>query len=327
MVATTLAQAPDGTDIHQIMLAKDDLTAKLMTWGATLLSLHHSACSHSLVLGSSRFEPYLGPLQYYGAIVGRCANRLTNGKVSINGMSYQLDQNDNNHCLHGGCDGLSRQNWQLDGYQEDRCQMSITLPDGHMGFPGTLSIQARFQLQDDGLALRLSAKTDAPTLCNLATHSYWCLDDTPSINQHELQVFADHYLAVDEEKIPSGEVDPVIGKLDFRQAKPLGGTRLDHNFCVADDRRDRQKVAILSSPRSPLRLVVETTEPGLQIYTGEHMAQYSAVADTLLPRSGLALEPQAWPDAINHANFPHSGLLMPGELYCQDSLFKLEKVS
>nr|WP_253949302.1 aldose epimerase family protein [Mangrovicoccus sp. HB161399] len=296
------------------------MTASFLTWGATLQDLRIEGVTFPLVLGSDRFDPYLGSLLYSGALVGRFANRIAGGRFSIDGQSFQADRNFlRRHTLHGGSGGTGEMLWSLQDHAADRVSFALELPDKHMGFPGDLAVQAEFSLPGDGvLAMEVVAQCNRSTPCNFAQHSYFNLDDAAGIAGHHLQILGDSYLPVDEEMIPTGEIAPVEGtRFDFRRSRAIGNTGYDHNFCTARDRMPIRPVAVLSSPASGISLTVESTEPGLQFYDGALLD----VRDGLNGRSygtksGVALEAQAWPDAPNMAAAPNA-ILRPSETYSQ----------
>jgi len=278
---------------------------------------------HSLVLGYPELEPYLTNPNYFGSTVGRFANRINRGKAVIDGQTLSLDLNEGGkHHLHGGSQGASHRNWAINDVSETSVTFEDMLPDGHMGYPGNLTVTAKFELDADcRLNSTIEAQTDAPTLCNFTTHNYFNLDGGRDIRDHFLTVHADKYLPVDNEGIPTGSIESVEGTpLDFRVQKSLssGGSfaDIDHNFCVSS----KAVVAKLTSPRSSVALELSTLEPGVQVYSGA-----SIRSGHHLPYAGIALEPQKWPDAPNRDSFPPE-LLVPGTLSVQRSTFRLEHI-
>ncbi|WP_029041673.1 aldose epimerase family protein [Cucumibacter marinus] len=312
--------APDGSAIALVQIGRGALSARLMSWGASLCDLRIEGHDHSLVLGSSDLKAYLGPLRYYGAIVGRVANRIAGGSVEIDGEVYALDRNENNRTtLHGGTTGSAARNWALIEATASACRFGLRLPHRADGFPGTLDITATYCVTgDEALRLEIEAVTDAPTLCNFAHHAYWTLDGAPDLSGHTLCVHTDRYLPVDAHRIPCGGPEPVGStRFDLRAPRPLlapGQEPLDHNFCLSDAPTDLREVARLEAGN--LSLGVLTTAPGLQVYDGamEAVTPFGAHA-------GVALEPQHWPDAPHHTDFP-SITLRPGETYRQVSEFQ-----
>jgi aldose 1-epimerase len=325
--------AADATKVERVTLHGGGLMLKLMSWGAVVQDLRLAGHDQPLVLGFNEFAHYPAHSPYFGATAGRYANRIRDGRFVLDGMEYQLDRNFlGKHMLHGGSNGLGRRNWQFTEAGEDHAVLEITDRDGEMGFPGTCQLRAVFSLPGDGvLAIQYEGETDAPTLVNLAHHSYFNLGGD-SIIGHEIMIDAPSYLPVDGELIPTGEVAPVEGTArDFRNsrafvAESAQGIIHDHNYCLSDRRGALRQVATVRSPLSGVSMQVSTTEPGLQFYAGHKL-------DTPVPGltgkpykayAGFAMEPQVWPDSPNHPDFPQA-VLRPGETYLQQSNFRFWK--
>jgi len=321
---------PDGTDVYRIRLKTDRLEANFLSYGAVLQDLRLAGHSHPLVLGFPTFAPYLTHSPYFGAIAGRCANRIRDGHLELDGKTHKLDRNFlGKHTLHGGAAGTGKKVWQIEQVTTDSVAFAITLADGEMGFPGNLNAKVTYKLVPDAtLDINMEATTDATTLCNLAHHSYFTLDGSGSIAQHHLEIDAENYIPVGDELIPTGEVRPVnSARFDFRTAKPIGlGGSLDHNFCLSSDRQDLRRVALLTSLVSGVSLDVQTTEPGLQIYDGRRVdIDIPGLAGKPMSKhAGIAIEPQIWPDANHHENFADA-ILRPGETYRQHTQFAFSK--
>lgn len=320
-----------GAAVERIILQDGPLTVAVLTLGATVQDVRLEGFAHPLVLGAEYPSSYRGQARYFGAIVGRVANRIANGRAVLDGRELHLDRNEAGRTtLHGGSEGTSDRLWQLEGHDERSCRLTLELPDGDMGFPGRLQVAAEFRLADAALEIVLEAVCDRPTFCNLAHHGYWNLDDDHNIREHLLQVEAAHYLPVDEHLIPTGEQRPVDGTaFDFRQPRAIGesGQRYDHNFCLAEARRALQPAARLTSASNGLSLLLETTEPGLQVYDGAKIGlepHYGLEGRQYGAHAGVALEPQCWPDAPNQPGFPDI-TLRPGETYRQVSRFSLSQ--
>lgn len=301
----------DGSTVEAQAISAHGLSIEVMTHGASLMRLVPDG-QHSLVLGFDNYQDYVQRGIYFGAIVGRYANRIGQGRALIGGKTHELDRNFlGRHLLHGGRDGTSLRNWRIEEVASDAITLTDTLPDGHMGFPGRLEVRTRYRIvAGPVLEIEIEARTNAPTLCSFAQHSYFNLTGADSIADHLLTVGAENYTPVDAEAIPTGAIDPVAGtRFDFRQPTRLGDQMarggLDHNLCLSPDRQSCRPVARLQAPGARHALAIETTEPGLQIYDGAHIGH-----------RGLALEPQIWPDAPNHPHFPDARL-SPGETYHQ----------
>jgi aldose 1-epimerase len=322
---TEFGHSPDGARVDRVSISNGGVTARIITWGASLQDFRHDAVPHPLVLGSPSLAPYLTRMLYFGAIAGRVANRIAGGSAMLEGRRLTLERNDKGRStLHGGSRGSTSVNWTLEDIAPTSCQMSVVLPDGQGGFPGAVTITVVYALNDQGaLSVDLTARTDAPTFCNLAHHSYWNLDGSADISRHKLWVNADRYLPLDGDQIPLDAPLAVAGTpFDFRQPR-TPDTRLDHNFCLNDALGLRPACTFEGGG---LRLTVETTEPGLQVYDGFGIDTQGDLGLQGAPygsRAGLALEPQRWPDAPNHPDFP-SILLRPDQTYRQTSVFRVE---
>ena len=312
---------PDGQDVARLTLRGDGLTARILTLGAIVQDLRLDGVPHPLVLGAATLTPYLGPMGYFGAIVGRYANRIAKGRFTLDGQSFALPRNsDARHCLHGGPEGSARKLWTVADLTDRQAVLTLRLEDGDMGFPGRLDVVATITVQEAALHFDIRAQTDRATPCSFAQHSYFTLDDSGTIAQHQLRLAAESYLPVDADKIPTGEIAPVAGTtFDYRSPRALAGAVLDHNFCLGQERAELRPVAWLSSAASGLQMELATTEPGLQVYTAGHLPNAGVVGHDGQPYArfaGVALEAQAWPDAPNRPHFP-SAILRPDQTYHQ----------
>ncbi|SFK85919.1 aldose epimerase family protein [Shimia haliotis] len=319
-------QMPDGTAVQRVRLEGGELTAHVLTYGAVLQDLRLAGHAAPLVLGFGEFAPYLTRSPYFGATAGRFANRIRDGHLELDGETYQLDRNFiGKHTLHGGADSTGKRLWDVEDHTANSVTLKIVLPDGHMGFPGELTARVGFSLHEGGVFdIRMSAETDKTTICSLAHHSYFKLDDSPTVSKHSLKVDADRYTPVDAELIPTGETTDVAGTpFDFRTSTAVAQSHdVDHNFCISDSREAIRTVARLHSPTSGLSMLCRTTEPGLQVYDGAKIAIELPGLDgkPMGAYAGLAMEPQVWPDAHHHENFPQA-VLRPGETYTQHTQF------
>jgi aldose 1-epimerase len=321
--------APDGTPITVHDISAGGLSARFMSWGSILMDLRLEGCDFPLVLGFEDPATYRKHSPYFGATAGRYANRIAHGRFSIDGTSYQTDCNFlGTHTLHGGEVSMGKRNWDTIGLSDTSVTMTIGLEDGEMGFPGAMRAQVTYTLGNQALRVDFTATTQAPTLCNLAHHSYWNLDGTSDLRHHTLQVDADRYTPVDAQLIPTGEVlDPRGTRFDFRTPRPiLDEMPIDHNLCLSPMREPLRRVAALHSAHSGLTMEIVTTEPGLQVYDGSkiNVAVPGLGGRTYGAFAGTALEPQVWPDAPNHDHFP-SAILRPGETYRQTTIFRFSK--
>jgi len=323
--------AEDGTDVLRVVIERDGLTVNLLTLGAVLQDMRLTGHDHPLVLGYPDLQPYLRNPNYFGATVGRFANRLRNGMAEIDGKPFQMDRNTpQGHQLHGGRDGTATHNWNIAESAPTHVSFDLRLEDGHMGFPGALDVRAIYRiLPEQTLEIEICAQTDAPTLCSFAHHSYFNLNGDRTVKGHKLKVLADTFLPVHNDGIPTGKIADVSGtSLDFRTGRVLGDEPIyDHNLCLSDHRGDLRHVAELTGTGNGVALSLATTEPGLQVYTGQGIEQGGAIGlngAPYGPGAGVALEPQLWPDAPNNTGFPPA-TLEPGQVYRQVSQFSFRK--
>ncbi len=323
--------APDGSTVYCASIKGGGLTLNLLSFGAVVQDLRLEGHAPPLVLGFETLDSYLKHSPYFGATAGRYANRIANGQFTIDGVRYQSDCNFlGKHMLHGGSSGIGKRNWRFVSLTPSEAVLALADPNGAMGFPGNCQIQAHFSLPGEGrLAIRYEATTDQPTLVNLAHHSYFCLDGSGSILDHEIAIDADAYLPVDEEMIPTGEVRPLADTdFDFHAMRPVrhetaqGQVVYDYNFCIAKARGPLRRVAQVRSMASGVSMQVQTTEPGVQFYAGHKLSPPVPGLEGRVygAHAGLCLEPQIWPDSPNHPDFPQA-VLRPGENYAQETVY------
>lgn len=317
--------------------------ARVMTYGATLLELwvpDRAGRLADVVLGFDALERYeSGENPYFGCIVGRCANRIARGELVIDGRRSRLTLNEGRNHLHGGLRGLSRVVWEARAVPDGRgpsLRFTHESPPGEEGYPGRLRVEVTYTLTGAAeLWIEYEASADRATPVNLTHHSYFNLAGAGAgtILDHELWVAAAGYTPVDDELIPTGALEPVAGTaLDFTRARPIGARigelerapfhGYDHNFALDHPGGGPALAARLQDPRSGRALELWTTEPGLQLYTGNHLAALAGKGGALYPRhGGLSLEAQGFPDAVHHPSFP-SVILRPGETYRQRTAYR-----
>ena len=321
---------PDGSAVTRQRIEGGGLEAYVLSYGAVLQDLRLEGHDAPLVLGFEEFAPYLTDSPYFGAIAGRCANRIGVGRFTIDGVAHQVDQNFQDlHHLHGGREGVGKRNWTVESVFSDRITLRIELTDGEMGYPGNMVARCTYACLENGVFdVKITAETDAATLCNFAHHTYWNLDGGVTTDDHLMQVDADRFTVVDDGFIPTGESRDVTGtRYDFRTLRPIRDeVFIDHNLCLSDKRVDLRKIGTLISQKSEVSMEMRSTEAGLQVYDGFKMEVSPAGLGGRRygKNGGVALEPQVWPDAINHDGFP-SALLRPGEQYHQHTQFAFSK--
>jgi aldose 1-epimerase len=293
-----------------------------------------------VLLGYADSDAYRTNALYFGAIVGRWANRIGNGRFSLDGVDHVVDRNDGVNHLHGGSRGFHLAQWE--GRQHgDELILTLTSPDGDAGFPGDLQIEVRYRLDDDGrLSIEYWAVTDAPTPLNLTAHPYFNLSGGGAgVGEHLLEIYADRYLKVDETGIPI-DVAAVAGTpFDFRQASAIGSRLVqldpqialvggfDHCYCLASEAEARgttlRDAAWVYDPHSGRTLSVATTEAGLQFYSGNHLDGVSGRLGRPYARhDGFCLEAHAYPNQINGPG-AEKVVLRPGAVYRQTTIYRL----
>lgn len=301
-----------------------------------------------VVLGFDSIQAYFPEVNQsdFGASIGRYANRINQGKFTLNGEEYQLPQNNFGHSLHGGTN-MGTLGWQYRVYQAQQPNDStlvLTLidADGNNGYPGTVNATVTYALTaDNALDIDYKATTDKPTIINMTNHSYFNLsgDPTNQVLDHQLQINASNYTPVDSTYMTTGEIAAVAGTpMDFTTAKKVGqdiemrdfeqiknGNGFDHNW-VLDTKGDlTQPAAVFSSPESGIRLTVFTNEPGIQVYSGNFLdgSVTGKKGITYNQRTGLCLETQKYPDTPNKPEWP-TAVLNPGETYNSHCTFKFD---
>jgi aldose 1-epimerase len=287
------------------------------------------------------FADYLKGTPAFGPIIGRYGNRIAGGKLSLDGKEYALPTNGSGNHMHGGKVGFDKKLWDavpVNG-TEPALRLTYTSPDGEEGYPGTLAVTVTYTLQKDN-ALRIDylATTDKPTVVNLTNHAYFNLSGMKrDILNHELMITADRFLPTNQGQIPTGELKPVAGTpFDFTKPTPVGarindttdtqiryGFGYDHCWVFADTSNTLKLGATVYDPESGRLMEMYTTEPGVQLYTGNHLngklRGKEGVAFTR--RFGLCLETQHFPDSPNHPNFPTT-TLRPGQTYHTTTVYK-----
>jgi aldose 1-epimerase len=317
----------DGSPVFEVTIASSaGASAKILTYGAVVRDLVVPASNglQRVVLGLNTIEDYVAYSPSFGAVPGRFANRIANGRFTLDGVTYELERRPGQkHTLHGGPHGFGHKIWKLGAYDESSVELTLESPEGDAGFPGALAATCVYRLVEPAtLRIELSAVSDRATVVNLTNHSYFNLDGSPDILDHELTLFADFYTPTDSELIPTGEIRAVAGTpYDFRAPRPVrnpSGTAYDTNFVAAlePDEEGLAPIATVRSPRNGLTLNVVSTEPGVQFYDAAPLnvpvpgiggARYGAHA-------GLCLEAQAFPDSPNRRHFSDC-VLWPDDEY------------
>jgi len=331
----------ETAEIYTLTNAK--IEARISTYGATLVSVKtadRNGKFADVVLGYDSLQGYLADNCFLGAIVGRYGNRIAKGAFEIEGQKYQLPLNNGENSLHGGPDGFDKKIWTAKT-GSNSIAFTLVSPDGDMGYPGALTVEVVYTLEDNALRLDYTATTDKATVVNLTNHAYFNLhgDDQGNILDQEMTIYADRFTPTDAGLIPTGELAEVAGTpLDFHTSTVIGqrindtfepiqlAGGYDHNFVVNGVSGELRPAARLYDPASGRAMTVSTTEPGIQFYSGNflggaigrHGVEYAK-------NSGLCLETQHYPDAPNHPSFPTT-LLKPGETLRSTTVFTFATV-
>lgn len=279
-----------------------------------------------VVLGYDTLEEYTRNPRYLGALIGRHANRIARGRFTLNGVEYQLAQNNGANHLHGGNHGFDKRIWSATATAENVLRLRYFSADGEENYPGNLTVDVDYSLTDENeLRIEYAATSDKDTIVNLTNHSYFNLAGSGDILGHELMLNAGAFTPVSEDLIPTGEIQPVENtRMDFRVARPIGQGGYDHNFVLRDwDHGSIRSVARLREPSSGRVMEVLTTEPGIQFYSGNFFdGSVKGKGGVALEKyAGLCLETQHFPDAPNHPNFPTT-VLRAGERYHQVTIYR-----
>jgi aldose 1-epimerase len=285
-----------------------------------------------IALGFETLDDYVRNPRYFGALIGRHANRIAEGRFTLNGVEYQLGRNNGANHLHGGFNGFDKRVWTV---EEDGnvLHLSYLSKDGEEGYPGNLEAFVDYRLSGNELSIEYRASTDKDTIVNLTNHSYFNLKGAGTILDHELTLNADGFTPVSTDLIPTGEIKSVTGTpMDFCGGKKIGAELnlaggYDHNFVLNDWDGSLRTAARLYESTTGRVLEILTTEPGIQFYSGNFLdGSFVGKKGVVYEKyTGLCLEPQHFPDAPNHLNFP-STVLRPGEEYKHTTIFRFLSV-
>lgn len=327
----------DGQDVSLYTLTNErGFEVSVTNYGGAVVSLmapDRRGEFADVALGFETLDGYLGNQQYFGGLIGRHANRIGFGRFPLNGREYQLTQNDGLNHLHGGARGFDKRVWNvIDPPDNDlpTLRLEYSSVDGEEGYPGNLEAHVTYTVfPDNELEINYQATTDRETIVNLTNHAYFNLAGGGEILDHELTLHADAFTPVSQELIPTGEIAPVAGgPMDFRSAKAIGrdlrsAGGYDHNFVLQNYDGTLRPAARLCEPNSGRVLEILTTEPGIQFYSGNFLdgSLIGKRGVVYHKYTGLCLEPQHFPDAPNHPNFP-STVLRPGEVYRHVSKYR-----
>jgi len=327
-----------GEEVSLFILKSGSIEASFTDYGAILVSLLLPAgkgMKDDIVLGFATLAGYAGKHPFFGATVGRFANRIGKACFSLDGKEYKLDANNGQNHLHGGFKGFDKHIWKAEAFEENgepTVLFSRASPDGEEGYPGNLEAIARYSLMSNGsLRIRLEATTDAPTIVNLTNHSYFNLrgEGRCNILNHELKLKASRYIPVGTDLIPTGEMASVMNSpFDFLEPMRIG-SRIEaaggYDHCYIIDRKsDTSEIAEFGEVREPVtgrKMNVATTLPGVQFYSGNSLSLIQGKRGSLYDKhAGFCLETEFFPDSPNRPSFP-SSIVRPGQVWSHETRY------
>ena len=330
------------TDLF-VLKNKNNMEVCITNFGGRIVSVmvpDKDGNMRDVVLGFDSIQDYIKYPSDFGATIGRYANRINQGKFTLDGVEYQLPQNNYGHCLHGGPKGFQYQIFDAQKLNDQELQLTYVSKDGEEGFPGNLTCNVKFTLTDDNaIDIQYEATTDKPMVVNMTNHSYFNLDGDPTGDNSDylLTIDADSYTPVDSTFMTTGEILPVEGTdMDFRTPTAIGerindtafvqiknGKGYDHNWVLNTKGDISKKAASLKSPKTGIVLDVYTNEPGVQVYCGNFLDGTLTGKKGIVynQRASVCLETQKYPDTPNKADWP-TAVLRPGETYKSQCIFK-----
>ena len=328
------------TDLY-ILRNKNNMEVCITNFGGRIVSVmvpDKDGQMRDVVLGFDSIQDYISKPSDFGASIGRYANRINQGKFTLDGVEYQLPRNNYGHCLHGGPQGFQYRVYDAVQLNPQELQLTYVAKDGEEGFPGNITCKVLMKLTDDNaIDIQYEAETDKPTIVNMTNHSYFNLDgDAGSNAEHLLTIDADYYTPVDSTFMTTGEIVPVEDTpMDFRTPMPVGerindfdfvqlknGNGYDHNWVLNAKGDINRRAASLKSQKTGIVLDVYTNEPGVQVYAGNFLdgSLTGKKGITYNQRASVCLETQKYPDTPNKPEWP-SAVLRPGEKYMSQCIF------
>ena len=336
----------EGKQVSLYTLHNGFLTMQVTNYGGRVVALwvpDRRGSYEDVVLGYDHIDKYINNEgeRYLGAVVGRCANRISNAKFTIDSVEYQLTKNDGENTLHGGLIGTDKRVWDVTSVNDSVIAMHTVFADGEDGFPGNLDVTMSYTLtHDNQFVIRYSATTDAPTLCNFTHHSFFNLkgEGNGTILDQELQINSRYMTTINEQILPTGKFLGVTKTpFDFREKHTIGerinendnqlqyAKGYDHNWIIdKNDPKGYAWNATLTEPASGREMQVWSNQVGIQFYSGNFFNGKckGKCGKALAYREGLSLEPQFFPDAINHDALAPMPVLRPDEQYHQICIYK-----
>jgi aldose 1-epimerase len=323
----------DGKPVSLYSLTnRAGLCARITDYGGIVTELHvpdRAGRLGDVVLGFADLSSYLAGHPFFGAIVGRVANRTSNARFELDGRTIELSANRPPNHMHGGFKGFDKKVWAaepMDSEHGPALRLHYVAADGEEGYPGRLDVTVAYTLSDDNaLHLDIVATTDRPTIVNIVNHTYWNLGDGPTVLDHEVQLFASRYTPAGADLVPTGAIAEVAGTpFDFRAAKPIGRdleaaggnpAGFDANFIIDGDPKALRPVARMVHPGSGRALEILADQPGVQFYTGNSLHGSRGKGRDHVQYGGCCFETQCFPDAINKPAWRDSVILRPDQSY------------
>lgn len=305
----------DGQDVHEVVLTSQaNVSIAILTYGALIRDwrVPVSGQLRPVVLGFDEVSLYGEHSPYFGAIVGRVANRIGGAKFSFDSTTCTLPANEGSNHLHGGPEGFGKRVWRIVSEGEKSVTLAISSPDGDMGYPGNVEAEVTYRLDGNRLEIDFAATTDRPTPISLVQHNYFNLAGGGDVLDHRLEIPAGAHTELGAGQIPTGAILPATGTdLDFRSPRTLRlangkGQKIDNNLVLDTGRDTNAPAATLQAPDGSLTLKLFTDQPGVQVYNGWKLDLKVPGLDGAhyVPFSGICLEDQNFPDAVNHPHFP-----------------------
>ncbi|MCF2736863.1 galactose mutarotase [Bacteroides caecigallinarum] len=325
-----------------VLKNKNNMEVCITNYGGRIVSVmvpDRDGVMRDVVLGFDSIQDYIKYPTDFGATIGRYANRIANGRFKLDDVAYQLPLNNFGHCLHGGPNGFQYRVFDAQQKSDNEIQLKYISQDGEEGFPGKLACTVTMTLSDDNaIDIKYEASTDKPTIVNMTNHSYFNLDGDPTSDngKYLLQVNGDYFTPVDSTFMTTGEILSVEGTpFDFRNPTALGerfaiddeqlknGKGIDHNWVLNTKGNINVSCARLKSEKTGITMDVYTTEPGIQVYTGNFLDGTLVGKKGIVynHRASVCLETQKYPDTPNKADWP-SAVLRPGEVYRSQCIYK-----
>ncbi|HOL83758.1 aldose epimerase family protein [Thermoclostridium caenicola] len=336
----------NNEEIHLYSLVNSNgMRADIINFGGTIVSLYtpdRNGHLQDITLGYDKLEDYVRPNPFFGAIIGRHANRLEDASFTLNGVFYQLNRNEGNNQLHGGLVGFDKKVWTAEiigDSQQESLRLKYLSPDMEENYPGNLDVTVTYTLTEQNeLVIDYHAVSDKDTVVNLTNHAYFNLSghDSGAIYEHQLMINARRFTPISEACLPTGEIRDVAGTpFDFTSMKAVGkgllecmddeqmrfGSGYDHNFVLDVSGKAPEKAAEVYDPKSGRVMEVYTTKPGVQFYTGNHLNETGKGGAVYKKHGGLCLETQYFPNSMKHTHFP-SPILRAGEIYHHITIYK-----